>query len=110
MYQQSEGKNLTLIATADLLAGVPITYGSRLIVPNVTVKAGRAFSAETSGIFLGHDDYLADGVTPDYQGESAYWIVADSKLTTAKTTDKNTNLHVGYFVKNLKENAFELGI
>lgn len=110
MHQQSPGKNLTLIATADVLAGVPITYGSRLIVPNATVKAGRPFSAETSGMFTGHDDHLADGVKPDYQGENAYWIVADSKLTTTKTTDSKTNLHVGYFVANFDEKTFELGI
>lgn len=110
MFQQSDGKNLTLIAKEKVMSGVPILHGSRLIVPIRTTDKGRPFAAETRGVFRGHEDLIADGVEPDYDGENAYWIIADGKLTTAKTTDSKANLHVGYFVANFNENAFELGI
>ena len=110
MFQQCDGKNLTLIAKEKVTSGEPILHGTRLIVPTVTTEKGRPFAAEKRGMFRGHEDVIADGVTPDYEGENAYWIIADSKLTTAKTTDSKANLHVGYFVANFNENAFELGI
>ncbi|MFL7036486.1 capsid cement protein [Vibrio lentus] len=110
MHQQAEGKNLTLIAAAKITSGEPMLYGARVVIPTVTVEAGRPFAAETSGVYLGVEDHIVDGLTPDYEGENAYWIVADSKLTTAKTTDSKANLHVGYFVTNFNEQALELGI
>lgn len=110
MQQQAPGNNLTLKAKTKVVSGVPILYGERLVIPSVSVAAGRFFAAEKRGTFTHFDDMLADGVTPDYTGEKAYYILEDEKLTTAKTTNNKANVHVGYFVTNFDEPAFDLGV
>lgn len=89
----SNGFSLALKAPAGgVTEGKALMMGELLIVPTKTVKEGQDFEAYKQGNFENFQDQLADGVTPSYAGESAYW--KDGKLTTAKTGA----IKVGYFV------------
>lgn len=98
MQHVANGVTLALIApTGGVKAGVAYMHGEMFVVPTKTADAGANFEAYRTGNYEGFEDQLADGVTPDFEGEAAYWILADNKLTTTKTTDSKNNVKVGYF-------------
>ena len=95
MELKVNGEILTLVAGPDgVEKGVPFMHGDLFVIPASDAKAGRPYSAQTSGGFVGYEPLLADGYEPADK-ETAY-ITPEGKLTKAKTG----NIKVGYFVEN----------
>lgn len=93
MRQGSPGNTLTITApTGGFKEGVATMLGELFVVPTKAAKENQHVTVYIKGNFEDFQDQLADGVTPNYAGEAAYW--KDGKLTNLKTGA----VKVGYFV------------
>lgn len=104
MKNIAEGQKLTLVATTDVTQGKGFMHGKLFVVPSVSVKAGKSFTAEIKGAYVLDSADIKDGITPTYDGSAAYVIAAENVVTT--TASGNTK--VGYFVNHLGEDVLLL--
>lgn len=92
MRHITNGITLALIApTGGVKEGVPYMHGEMFVVPTKEADEGQNFEAYRSGNYEEFESLLADGISPEFNGEAAYW--KDNKLTTLKTAA----VKVGYF-------------
>lgn len=102
MEQLASGNSLTLTAPAGgVTRGKALMHGERFVVPAESATVGQNYTAYTKGIFEDHQSQLLAGVTPDYEGEAAYW-------KDGLTTEPTGAVKVGYFHTEHNSESLEL--
>ncbi|MEM1213030.1 MAG: DUF2190 family protein [Planctomycetota bacterium] len=90
------GQTLSITApTGGTTVGVPIVFGTGIVLPNNTVAAGELVSVETSGVLL----YAKQAPLAIAAGAALYWDDTNKQFTTSASG----NTLAGYAVNAAAE-------